>query len=183
MSGQVTLGAAPAAAPPPRRRRWTARRLWFLGLLTGALLAIASAGVVLVLPRLSDSGSNATSETAVPVAWGRVAVSNGALAQRSGVKITHVAVTGGGGLVDLRYQVVDPDKATALHDASTPPAVVDEQSGLVVHDLLMDHAHTGPFKAGVTYYYIFNNPGNWVHHASLVTVLLGNAQVEHVVVQ
>jgi hypothetical protein len=92
-------------------------------------------------------------------------------------------VTGGGGLVDLRYQVVDPDRANALHEPSTPPAVVDERSGLVVHELLMSHSHTGPFKAGVTYYLVFNNPGNWVRHGSKVTVLLGNAQVEHVVVR
>jgi hypothetical protein len=29
---------------------------------------------------------------------------------------------------------------------------------------------------------VFNNPGNWIHRGSRVSVLLGNAQVEHVVV-
>jgi hypothetical protein len=123
--------------------------------------------------------------SAAPVAavWHRPAVGAAQLADRSGVKITQVAVTGEGGLVDLRYQVVDPELANALHDPSTPPAVVDESSGLVVHDLLMSHSHTDPFKAGVTYYLIFNNPGNWVHRGSDVTVLLGDAQVEHVAVR
>jgi hypothetical protein len=105
-----------------------------------------------------------------------------ALGDRSGVRITRVAVSGDGGLVDLRFKVVDPDRADALHDQRTPPAVVDEQSGLVVHDLLMSHSHSGPFKAGVTYYLVFENPGNWVRRGSKVTVLLGNAQVEHVTV-
>jgi hypothetical protein len=181
MSGQATLEPAPAAPPP--RRHWTARRLRLVGLVTGALLAMAVAGLVLWLPHFSGSSNGKAYESNVPVAWERPAVSKTDLAQRSGVKITQVAVSGGGGLVDLRYQVVDPDKAIALHDASTPPAIVDEQSGLVVHDLFMDHSHTGPYKQGVTYYYIFNNPGNWVHHGSRVTVLLGNAQVEHVVVK
>jgi hypothetical protein len=101
----------------------------------------------------------------------------------AGVKITQVAVTGAGGLVDLRFEVVDPELAAAIHDASTPPAVVDERTGLVVHDLFMGHAHTGAFKAGVTYYFVFINGRNWIHRGSKVTVLLGNAAVEHVVVQ
>jgi hypothetical protein len=61
-----------------------------------------------------------------------------------------------------------------------PPAVVDESSGLVVHDLLMNHEHTGDYRPGVTYYLVFTNPGNWVRRGASVTVLLGNAQVEHV---
>ena len=91
-------------------------------------------------------------------------------------------MTGGGGLVDLRYKVTDPDRANALHDQTTPPALVDERTGLVLNQLLMNHAHTGEMKLAVTYYLVFDNPGNWVRRGSKVTVLLGNAQVEHVVV-
>jgi hypothetical protein len=99
------------------------------------------------------------------------------------VKITQVAVTGDGGLVDLRFTVVDANKAATLHDPATPPAVVDQRTGLVVKDLLMSHAHTAPFKAGVTYYLVFNNPGNWVQRGGKVAVLLGNARVENVTVK
>jgi hypothetical protein len=118
----------------------------------------------------------------VPVSWQRPLVSADSLVQHSGVQITQVAVTGDGGLVDLRFKVVDPERANSLHDPATPPAVVDENSGLVVHELFMNHSHTGPYKAGVTYYLVFVNPGNWVHHGSRVSVMLGNAQVEHVLV-
>ena len=184
MSEQATLDPAPEQSPRPRGwlRGWrTPRRLRVAGLVTGALLAVA-AGLVLWSPLFSGGGQD-VAETSVPVAWARPVVSADGLADRSGVRITQVAVTGGGGLVDLRFQVVDPDKAAALHDAATPPAVVDEQSGLVVHELFMGHAHSDPFKAGVTYYYVFNDPVNWVHRGGQVTVLLGNAQVEHVVVR
>jgi hypothetical protein len=104
------------------------------------------------------------------------------LAQRSGVRIVRVAVSGGGGLVDLRYQVVDPDKAAALHASATPPALVDERTGVVVSRLFMGHAHSGELKAAVTYYLVFENPGNIVGRGGKVTVLLGDAQVEHVAV-
>jgi hypothetical protein len=105
------------------------------------------------------------------------------LAERSGVRLIRVAVTGGGGLLDLRYQVVDPDKAVAVHEGQTPPAIIDERTGLVLDRLLMGHAHHGQLKPAVSYYLIFENTGNWVRRGSEITVLLGDAQVEHVVVK
>jgi hypothetical protein len=179
MSGQSTLEATSPAPPPRKKGRRSRAQL--AGLVCGVLIVATVAALALWWPR----GSSHAGGTAAPVeaVWQRPAVSVAQLADRSGVKITEVAVTGGGGLVDLRYQVVDPELANELHDPSTPPAVVDENSGLVVHDLLMSHSHNGPYKTGVTYYLIFNNPGNWVHRGSKVSVLLGNARVEHVAVR
>jgi hypothetical protein len=168
---------AGAAAILPGRRRPPAR---LLGYLAGVALTAAVAGVVLWLPHSSSGGRQTAAK--VPVSWQRPVVSKGALAERSGVKLTQVAVTGDGGLVDVRYQVFDPDKANTLHEDATPPALVDEQTGLLVSQLLMGHSHHGAYKVGVTYYLVFENPGNLVHRGAKVSVLLGNAQVEHVVV-
>jgi hypothetical protein len=179
-----TLGPAPAAAPVPPPRR-TSRSVVYVGLASGVVLVLLVAAVVswAVRDRAGTSTAGTDAATNVPASWARPAVDADGLADRSGVTLTRVAITGGGGLVDLRFRVVDPNKADALHDTSKPPALVDEASGLVVKNLLMDHAHTGPFKAGVTYYLVFENPGNWLHSGSKVTVLLGDAQVEHVVVR
>ena len=180
---QATLGPPPPAPPaPPPRRRWggpPGARL--LATLTGVLLTLLVVGVVAWLPHRSSGAEAAGS--AVPVAWQRPVVGQAGLAERSGVKLTRVAVTGGGGLVDLRFQVVDPDKAVALHGRAVPPALVDERTGLVVNELLMNHSHHGSYKAGVTYYLVFNNPGNWVRRGAMVTVLLGDAEVQHVTVR
>jgi hypothetical protein len=170
------------SAPGPRHR--TGTRL--LALLTGVALATAGIAASVWLTTGSTGASDGTggdTGEVVPVAWGRPAVSADGLVQRSGVRITQVAVTGGGGLVDLRYQVVDPEAANALHDPRTPPAVIDEDTGLVVHHPFMDHAHSGPYTAGVTYYVVLDNPQSRIHPGSVVTVLLGDAQVEHVVVE
>lgn len=176
MANSTTLDPPPAPPAPPHRR-WGTRPRHLVGVLTGVVLTVTVAGLVLWL---THRGGAEASPTKVPAAWQRPVVSADDLVQRSGVKISLVAVTGDGGLVDLRFKVVDPDRANALHDPRTPPAVVDEQSGLVVHELLMNHSHSGPYKAGVTYYLVFNNPGNWIHHGSQVSVLLGDARVEHV---
>jgi len=183
VSDRATVEPVPAAPPPARGRRgWSRRRVRLAGMLAGALLVVVTAGLAVWLPGRSGGGTP-VQPAAVPASWARPAVRMADLAGRTGVRITRVAVTGNGGLLDLRYQVVDPDKAGVLHDTATPPALVDERTGLVVHQLLMDHAHSGAYRAGVTYYLVFENPGNWVRRGSAVTVLLGNAQVEHVVVR
>ncbi|MEV7008626.1 hypothetical protein [Streptosporangium sp. NPDC051022] len=104
------------------------------------------------------------------------------LADRAGIRLVRVSASGAGGLLDVRYQVVDPGRAQAVHQESTPPLVVDEASGLVIRQLYMGHAHTGELKPAVTYYLVFENSGNWVRPGSKVTVLLGDAQVRHVTV-
>ncbi|WP_426503214.1 hypothetical protein ACPPVO_37045 [Dactylosporangium sp. McL0621] len=177
----VPAALSPTSAPPARKRRWGSRRARLVGGLAGILATVLIAGLVLWVSHVLGGGPERTASN-VPVSWQRPIVNADGLVQRSGVKITQVAVTGDGGLVDLRFKVVDPERANTMHDPTTPPAVVDEESGLVVHQLFMDHSHTGPYKTGVTYYLVFNNPGNWVHHGSRVSVMLGNAQVEHVLV-
>ena len=150
-----------------------------LGALVGTGLAIVAAVAALAL---RPSGPASEPAAAVPVAWGRPVVDADGLVQRTGVRIRRVALTGGGGLLDLRFQVVDPDRAHSMHDEATPPALVDEHTGLVLSHLLMGHAHGDAFKPAVTYYLVFENTGDWVRRGGKVTVLLGNAQVEHVVV-
>jgi hypothetical protein len=176
MATSATLNPPPVP-PAPSHRRWGNRPLRVVGVLTGIVLTVVVAGVVLWV---THRGGADPAAATVPVEWRRPVVSADDLVQRSGVKITVVAVTGDGGLVDLRFKVIDPDRANTLHDPRTPPAVVDERSGLVVHELFMDHSHSGPYQAGVTYYLVFNNPGNWIQRGSRVRVLLGDAQVEHV---
>jgi hypothetical protein len=110
-------------------------------------------------------------------------VSRAGLEQRSGVRLARVAVTGDGGLLDLRYQVVDPDTANVLHDPAYPPEMVEEKTGLVVDNLFMGHQHKGRLRLGETYFLLFENPGNIVHRGARVTVVLGDARVQHVRVQ
>ena len=105
------------------------------------------------------------------------------LLDKIGVRITQVALTGSGGLVDLRIQVVDPDKASAIHGLTYPPALVDATTSIVASNLLMGHSHSDPFKAGITYYYIFENPGNVIKSGNKVSVLLGNTEIDNVPVR
>ena len=174
---RAELGTGPA--PIPRGRSLPPGRVRIAGFLVGVLIAAGIGALALWLPQRSNGEPSAVP----PPKWQRPSVSASGLAERSGVRLIRVAVTGGGGLLDLRYQVVDPSKAEAVHEAQTPPAIIDERTGLVLNRLLMGHAHHGQLKPAVSYYLVFENTGNWVRRGSEVTVLLGDAQVEHVVVK
>jgi hypothetical protein len=149
-------------------------RVRAFGVAAGAAVALV---VVAVLGLTHSSGSGAaptTKRRPLPPP-----VSAAGLAQKAGVRVVRVAATGAGGLLDLRYQVVDPDVAAAVHDPDTPPAIVDERSGLVLGQLLMGHMHNGRAKAGVTYPLVFINPGDAVRRGDRVSVVLGGARIEH----
>ncbi|MBO0845445.1 MAG: hypothetical protein J2P22_08535 [Nocardioides sp.] len=170
------IGSRPPA-PGRSRQPWWLRAV---GALLGALLVVTAYDVFTVV---HDRTSSHAAPTAPPPDWARPSVTANELPDRLGVRLTRLAVTGGGGLLDLRFQVLDPEKAAAIHDPRTPPALVGEPSGLFLDQLLMGHFHSGAFKTAVSYYLIFVDEGNLVQRGSKVTVLLGNVEVEHVTVQ
>lgn len=156
-------------------QRWRSRaRMRVLGLLLGAALALTGLAAYRLV---HDSGQAAPAPAAVKPVWTRQIVAAGDLPATLGIRLTQVAVTGGGGLIDLRFQVVDAELASAIHDPNTPPAVVLEPSGLFLDQLLMGHEHSGAYHPAETYYLLFLNSGGWVHAGDRVTVLLGGVQV------
>jgi hypothetical protein len=146
-------------------------------LLLGSVLLALAAGIPLLLSELPWSQSHRRAAPTFPI------VSPAGLVERSGVRVVRVAVSGDGGLVDLRYLVVDSEKADAVHNSRTPPLVIDERTGGVVSQLLMGHIHNSRPKVGLTYYLIFENPGHVLRRGGRVTVELGNARLPHVPVQ
>jgi len=96
----------------------------------------------------------------------------------TGVRVIRVAIVGAGGLVDLRYQVIDPDKAEVVH--LYPPNLVDEKTGDVIDALFMGHSHRGNPKAGYTYPLLFVNRAGLVQPGGAVAVVIGDWRLEHV---
>ena len=103
-----------------------------------------------------------------------------AFEERTGVRPVHVAVTGGGGLIDLRYQVVDPDKAAVVHDPKRPPGIVDSGTGELLDAPLMQHGKNGPMRMGGTYYALLLNSGGLIRQGEEVTIAIGGSRLEHV---
>ena len=165
-----------AAARATHGRRPPGARL--LGFWVGVALVAAVAVPAYFVLRSSPASVEDAVAPAPPVV-----LSAPAFTARTGVEVVQVAVTGGGGLVDVRYRVVDPDKANAVHERQNPPGLIDEATGVPVWQLVMGHAHKGQVKAGVTYYLVFYNPSDVVRRGEKVTVQLGGARLEHVLVR
>lgn len=102
--------------------------------------------------------------------------------EATGVRLVHIAVTAGGGMLDLRYQVLDPDKALVVHDDDSPPTILDEASGRAIRRPWMEH-HDRELHTAVTYHELIMNSGGVVKRGSQVTLAIGDARLEHVVVQ
>ena len=103
-----------------------------------------------------------------------------AFEEQTGLRITRVAVTGRGGLIDLRYLVIDAQKAQVVHEYLY---LVDEDSGEVIDTLFMDHAHRGDPKAGYTYPVIFVNEQGRIAQGGTVSIVVSDSRLEHVAVQ
>lgn len=106
-----------------------------------------------------------------------------AFEDETGVRVIRVALTAGGGMLDLRYQIVDPDKAVIVHDEENPPTIVDEVTGQAISRPWMDHSHDRELHHAVSYYELIMNVGGMIKRGSKVTIIIGDSRLEHVVVQ
>jgi len=97
----------------------------------------------------------------------------------TGIRVVRVVLTAGGGIVELHYQVLDPDKAVDVHDDEHPPALIDEKTGAIVAVPFHDHAFR-ELHTAVTYRQLFMNGGGILHRGSTVKVVVGDAIIERI---
>ncbi len=101
---------------------------------------------------------------------------------RYGVRVTQVASTADGGMVDFRFIVLDPDKALAwMNDINQYPVMRTEDSGIMIVSTA-DMSMVGhSLNAGQTYFLLYRNTGGSVTPGTPVTVSFGDLQINHVV--
>ncbi len=152
----------PAAEKTPnRRRRWV--------LIVLAVLLVAGVGARTWWP-----------SHAADIRDGTTAVDAQGMAAHYGVDVSLIGVTAAGGLIELRYQVVDPDKASPIiHDAALSPALVVEDSGATLRMASPPHHHTD-LRLGGTYFFLMANANNAIHSGDLVTLVIGDVRLEHI---
>ena len=155
----------PAAAPVRRNRR----------------VMIALVVIVLLAGALAWSK---WSEMRSDIRYGTAVVSQDELAARQGIDVNLVAVTAAGGLIEFRYQVVDPDKAARIvHDPALAPALVVEKTGETLVMNSPPHHHGAELRLGGTYFFLMANAHNAVHQGTKLTLVIGDLRVEHLTAQ
>ncbi len=159
-----TLTAPVAPAPVgSRARRW---RPW-VGVLLALVLVFVTARMVAAYRSDVRSGTQV--------------VTVQEFAARTGVNVTLIGVTAGGGMIEFRYQVVDPDKASLLlHQEDRRPVLVAEDTGATLAMLSRPHNHKADVKLGGTYFFLMANANNAIRDGTKVTVIIGDVRLEHV---
>jgi hypothetical protein len=98
---------------------------------------------------------------------------------QTGIRVLRVAVTGQGGIVDLRYSMI---AHTAIaHDPNQHPAILDEETGEVIGQPFMGmwHGHRSA-EPGNVYYQLFVNQGGLIRPGEHVAVRLGGVTLRGV---
>ena len=106
-----------------------------------------------------------------------------AFEEQTGIQVLRVAVTGQGGIVDLRYRVI-ADHSAVAHDSDQHPAILDEQTGEVIGQPFMGmwHRHRSA-EPGDVYYQLFVNQGGLIRPGEHVAVRLGGVTLTDVPVE
>jgi hypothetical protein len=90
-------------------------------------------------------------------------------------------VTGKGGMVELRYRVIDEDRAANFgHYTETAPMLIAEDTGEIV-DVTIMGLHNHRVEPGRQYYILFRNTGQAIRSHRPVTIAVGDLKLEHVV--
>lgn len=108
-----------------------------------------------------------------------------------GIRITLVQLMADNGLVELRYQVLDVDKANRLHADATsleviPTMRVEGTNQVVRTNSLMFHIHNdwSATLDGKAYSIIYGNPAGTVYKNGLVTVVMADGlELRHIPVR
>lgn len=105
-----------------------------------------------------------------------------ALEDRFGIRIVLITVTAGGGLVDLRYQVVDAEKAPLIWETENLPVLIAEDSGTTLR-VPPPRARPDKIEAGHVYFLLVPNAEGAIRPGTRVTLVFDNVRVEHLTVE
>ncbi len=109
-------------------------------------------------------------------------VDQSAFAGETGVWIEHVALTGAGGLIEIRYRILDADKSLIVHDYDNPPRIVHDD-GFELRFQRHEHSHVRENRLGATYNEQLVNVGAYFEKGDVVTVYVGQVALENVPIQ
>lgn len=118
---------------------------------------------------------------------GKLAGSHDA-SEQLGIKVESLRWSADGYMLDFRYRVIDPEKARPVLTRSIKPYIIDEATGAKF--LIPSSPKVGAMRqttlepeAGRTYWLLFANPAKYIKPGNLVTVVIGDHRLEHIVVE
>lgn len=182
-------GAAAEAAPAACTRFSLRRAL--VTMLAAAVAAGAAAGCARRAPafegaavlggRLSNTAAGSPAARAIrPAPTPSNKVSDGE--KELGIRIVFLRLSGGGRLVEMRYEVVDPEKAALIATGRVNPILEEASTGR--RFLIPMAAKVGMLRQktqepgkGRHHFALFANPGGYVRAGSDVNIVVGETRI------
>jgi len=100
-----------------------------------------------------------------------------------GVRFTQAAVVADGGLIELRYVVLNTQKASAFqNDTKHPPTLKNERNGTIAwRAALMKQGHD--LRPGQSYYILYMNNAGAIKRGDSLDIAAGSHHLAHVPVR
>lgn len=106
--------------------------------------------------------------------------------KRFGIRILSLRPTAAGNMLDMRFRVLDPEKAQPILDKGKKAFVLDQASGKALSVPVTKAGSwrqtTSKPEAGRVYFVLFGNPNKLVKENSKVTVVIGDFKKNDIVV-
>lgn len=140
--------------------------------LLGTVLGVLLIGALVVL---TWPGNAQPANTRMPV--------SAAVEAHHGVRFTMVGATGDGGLLDVRFKVLDPNLAGKMVERpmNLPKLIVERDGVTMPSAALLGMLHN--LVPGRTYYYLYRNSGGHVRSGDRVALAFDDAVLRHVTVR
>jgi hypothetical protein len=110
----------------------------------------------------------------------------GSLVEEFGIQARSLRLSAEGRMLDFRYKVLDPDKASKVITRNIHPYIVGEKQDTKIGVQTAktgEMRHTGNnLKVGKQYFVLFGNPKQQIKKGDQVTVVIGDYRMEHVMV-
>jgi hypothetical protein len=105
------------------------------------------------------------------------------LEQQYGVRLDVVGLLASGGLLELKFQVHDAGKASALFGPAEDMPVLAVEGSTVVLQSARGMKHHFEILEGASYFFLYTNVANAVHEGSEVAFVINGIRIPHLVVQ
>jgi len=110
--------------------------------------------------------------------------------QQLGICIEGLRLSAAGNMLDFRYRVSDPEKASPLFDRKVRPYLLDEISGAAFGvpetpklGQLRTTRRNNDSQTDRDYHMLFANPGHLLQSGQKVSLVIGDVKLENIVVQ
>jgi len=144
-------------------------------------LVLALVAIMLAVLVARGWRPHATNATTSPTATPATMPVSAEIEATYGVRFTGVDVTAGGGMIQIRYQVLDSAKTEAIHGSDLAPIVVDSHGVEYKDPGMAGHSHVGKAQAaGTTDYILLANAKGGVRAGSIVTIKVGELALTNV---